>query len=197
MSSNYADHPVHDRLCFADRRLNDLRKLNKGDIAGALHRERQPLVQEFFFHLCGAIDFLAQEVNNLLNLGLGPEDVTVPMVCKELEKNGQNDTIGRVLSELHPRTRGQPLPADPYSEDGSHFRIILFRNFVSHIRHSPFLFCCGGPHDRSAHLFLDPRRPPDQRTPSRHEAFEELRLFLDLIRSKCDLVLKELGISVS
>jgi hypothetical protein len=73
-ASYYIDHPVHDRLCFAERRLNELRVLNSGDLSGAVPRERQSLIQEFFFHLCGAIDFLAQTVNEARQLGI-PEDI--------------------------------------------------------------------------------------------------------------------------
>jgi hypothetical protein len=197
VAHKYIDHPVHDRLYFADRRLNDLRSLNNGDFG--VPRERQPLLQEFFFHLCGAIDFLAQEVNNLRKLGLKQEEVSVSKVNQKLAGVNPKDPIISVFTRLHPATRKKPLPADPYSDEGSHFRIIIFRNFVSHIRHNPLNFRIGGPRDPSVHLFLDPRLPhvpKDQRTPSNREAFEELALFLDLVMSKCNLVLKELGIPV-
>jgi hypothetical protein len=198
MTPNYIDHPVHDRLCFAERRLNDLRSLNGGAIGGAPHRERQPLLQEFFFHLGGAIDFLAQEVNNLRGLALTDEKVSVSEVIGCLTKANATDPIIPILTRLHPTTRNKPLPADPYSDEGSHFRIMVFRNFVSHIRHNPLSFHLGGPRDRMACLFLDPRLPrvpTDQRKPSNRDVFEELALFLDLVTSKCNLVLKELGLA--
>jgi hypothetical protein len=202
MAHNYIAHPVHDRLYFAERRLNDLRTLNNGDLGGAPHRERQPLLQEFFFHLCGAIDFLAQEVNKVRRLGLDQEEVSVSEVCQKLAGTNPEDPIKSVLAQLHPTTRNKPLPNDPYSDEGSHFRIMLIRNFVSHIRHNPLNMnvYVGGPGAPSANLLLDPRLPhvpQDQRTPSNREVFEELALFLDLVMCKCDLVLKELGISVS
>ncbi len=196
--STYINHPVHDRLYFAARRLSDLRTLNHGDLAGASHRERQPLAQEIFFHLCGAIDFLAQEVNSVRKLGLDEEDVSVSSVCQELAKKYPTDPVGPLLSQLHPTTRNKPLPTDPYSEDGSLFRVLLLRNFVSHIRHNPFNFALSLPEgDRSAHLFLDPRephQPKDQRTPSKREAFDELVGFLELITSKCNRILTELTV---
>jgi hypothetical protein len=198
MPHTYIDHPVHDRLYFAERRLNDLRALNKGNIGGARHRERQPLLQEFFFHLCGAIDFLAQEVNNIRKLGLDREEVDVREVCQRL---APADPIKSFLDQLHPRTWKKDLPDDPYSEEGSHFRIILFRNFVSHTQHSPLSIqvYVGSSRASSATLFLDPRLPhvpQDQRTQSKREVLEELTFFLELVTSKCNLVLKELGITI-
>lgn len=205
MEHKYVDHPVHDRLHFAERRLNDLCTLNGGDFGGACHRERQPLLQEFFFHLCGAIDFLAQEVNVVLNLGLSQENVTVSEVCKTLSKRNPSHPIITFLTQLHPNTK-RPLLASPYSDEGSHYRIIVFRNFVSHIRHNPVsmnvsMNVVNGTSDPpSTNLFIDPRlphTPQDQRTPSNRSVIDELALFLELVISKCNLVLKELGISVS
>jgi hypothetical protein len=90
------------------------------------------------------------------------------------------------------------LPRDPYSEDGSHFRIMLFRHFVTHRGHNPFLFAIRPTSGvRSAHLFLDPRAPrtpKDLRCPSKHEALNELMIFLELVSAKCNRVLTELGI---
>jgi hypothetical protein len=195
-SKQYIDHPVHDRLYFAERRLNDLRSFSFGDLGAAAHRDRQSLVQEFFFHLCGAIDFLAQEVNSVRRLGISKENVSVASVRRKLTPN---DPIRSLLLELHPSTRKRPLPTDPYSEESSHFRIMLLRNFVSHIRHNPFSFCIsiGSDTSPSAHFFLDPRKhyvPQDRRTPSKREAIEEMITFLGVVRSKCDMVLKELQI---
>src|SRR5260370_815446 len=105
MTHAYIDHPVHDRLYFAERRLNDLRALNGGDLAGAPPRQRQAVLQEFFFHLCGAIDFLAQTVNEVWALGLDADDVTVSKVCAALGKKHPQRSTRAVLSELHPATR--------------------------------------------------------------------------------------------
>jgi hypothetical protein len=202
MPYKYVDHPVHDRLYFAERRLNDLRALKGGDFGGATHRERQPLLQEFFFHLCGAIDFLAQEVNIVRRVGLDQENVSVGGVLARLSESKPGDPIAQALVQLHPDTRRKSLPADPYSDEGSHYRIIVFRNFVSHIRHSPvnITVFVGSSKPSSAYLFLDPRlphTPKDLRTPSNRLVMDELALFLDLVFSKCNLVLRELGIPVS
>jgi hypothetical protein len=197
----YTDHAVHDRLYFAELRLVDLHTLNGGDFGGAPARERQALLQEFFFHLCGAIDFLAQEVNIIRHLALGEDNVNVSAVCRKLTRT---DPVLRLLTELHPRVRlyRDPVPPDLYSEEGAHYRITVFRNFVAHIRHNPVSInvFLGSPHASSAHLFLDPRLPHtpiETRTPSKRPVLDELDLFLALVRPKCDLALIELGIPTS
>jgi len=176
---------VNDRLFFARRRLAELMKLNGGDLAGAPLRERQQLIQEFLFHLVGAIEFLAQVVNHLKNLGIDVEDVDVKNVCNKLP-NGNR--IKRLLRQLHPRTRGKLLPQDPYSEEGCHSRIMLLRNRVCHHAHNPFFFRVGST-PRSS-LFIDPRNPA--LGGSEKPAIEELDHFLELVNDKCQQVLKQL-----
>jgi hypothetical protein len=181
----YIDHPVEDRLFVAEKRLRELEALNGGSLAGASHRDRQALVQEFFFHLTGAIEFLAQEINLKKSLGLLEHQVTPKSVAELLDAA---DPIRKVLLELHPDTKGQ-LPADPYSEDGSHFRIIVFRNFVTHIRHNPFFFRLGS--FPAASLRLDPRLPADHPggNGSIRPVFEDLELFHQLVLQKCRIAL--------
>jgi hypothetical protein len=62
------DHGVNDSLLFARKRLDELKKLNGGHLGGANHRDRQPLIQEFFFHLVGAIDKLIWQRLNMFIL---------------------------------------------------------------------------------------------------------------------------------
>jgi hypothetical protein len=69
---------VLERLAFARTRKEQLIGLNGGDLRGADPHYRQQLVQEFFFHLGGAIDVLAQLVNEARNLGL--EDAASPTI---------------------------------------------------------------------------------------------------------------------
>jgi len=176
---------VNDRLFFARQRLEELEGLNSGDLAGAPFRERQQLIQEFLFHLVGAIEFLAQVVNNLKDLGIDVENVNVKNVYNELPEGNR---IRELLRQLHPRTRGRPLPQDPYSEEGYHFRIILLRNRVCHQAHNPFFFRVGSP-PRSS-LFLDPRSPA--LGGSEKPAFEELEHFWKLVNDKCQQVLGQL-----
>ncbi len=170
------------RLLFAARRLNDLRALKGGDLARVQPAERQQPLQEFFFHLVGAINLLAQHINAARKLGLGPEDVTVDAVCKKLD---DDDPVRKLLEALHPRTQGKKLPADAYSEEGSHFRILLMRNHVSHQKDSPFFFRQGS--EPRSSLELDPRRP--HLGGSNRAVLCELKLFHELVSTKCDKIL--------
>ena len=175
--------PSKGRLLFAARRLNDLRALKGGDLARVQPAERQQPLQEFFFHLVGAINLLAQHINAARELGLGPEDVTVDAVCKKL---GDDDPVRKLLKALHPRTRGKKLPADAYSEEGSHFRILLLRNYVSHQRDSPFFFRQGS--EPRSSLELDPRC--GRLGGSKRAALCELQLFHELVSKKCTQILE-------
>jgi hypothetical protein len=90
---------VNDRLLFAHRRLKDLEKLtrNNEDLSGADPKERQQLIQEFFFHLLGAIEFLTQVVNTSKSIGIDMEKVTINQVCDKLNKEDRNDPIKTIL----------------------------------------------------------------------------------------------------
>ena len=176
------DEAVNDRLFFAQRRLRELERLNNGDIAGANPRDRQQLIQEFFFHLVGAIEFLVQVINNSLRLGIPMENVNARNVHDRLSSS---DPIKPLLAELYPRTRGTPLPLNPYSDEGSHFRILVLRHWVCHYGHNPFFFRIGST-PRSS-LFLDPR---DQTlNGSQRPAIDELNHFWELINSKCQQII--------
>ena len=74
---------VNNSISFAYRRLEDLKNL--GDLSGADWEERQILIQEFFFHLVGAIEILAQAINKQENLGLDPSEVSVGSVINRLD----------------------------------------------------------------------------------------------------------------
>jgi hypothetical protein len=55
---------VRTRLSYARSRSADLLALNDGDLPGAAGDLRQQLTQEILFHLAGAIEFVAQLVND-------------------------------------------------------------------------------------------------------------------------------------
>jgi hypothetical protein len=180
---------VIDRLDFAKRRLADLEELarNGEDLSGADTKERQQLIQEFFFNLVGAIEFLAQAVNTSKTLEINTEEVTIPKVCNKLKAD---DPIKSILKMLHPKTRGIPLPNDPYSEEGCHFRIFVYRNRVCHHGHNPFHFrvYIGGPNEEpSTSLVLDPRKR--SLGASKESAISELNHFYKLVYDKCQNVL--------
>ena len=173
---------VRNRLLFAKQRLDDLSKLGGGDFSIVPEIERQQPIQEFFFHLVGAIEFLAQTINDARRLGIDEEDVTPDRVCKKLS-NG--DPIRAIISQLYPKTRRQPLPKDPYSEEGTLFRVILFRNRVCHHGRNPFHFRRGS--EPPCSLFLDPRDRQDKG--SCKPAIEELKLFWSVVNNRCEQIL--------
>lgn len=179
---------VTDRLIFAKRRLTDLEGLarNGEDLGGADPDERQQLIQEFFFHIGGAIEFLAQLVNTSKALGIAVEEVSVPKVCGKID----NIDLKKILGELHPKTRGELLPTDPYSEDGCHFRILRYRNRVCHHGHNPFHFrvYLGSSNLKPpTSLYLDPIN--QSLGSSDKSAIEELNRFYDLVEYKCQRIL--------
>ena len=174
---------VRNRLLFAKQRLDELNRLGGGNFGIVSEAERQQPLQEFFFHLVGAIDFLAQTINDARKLGLQEEDVTPGKICKKLP---EGDRTRAMFGQLHPETRRTPLPADPYSEEGSLFRIILFRNRVCHHGRNPFHFRMGS--EPPCSLFLDPRNRQEKEG-SCKPAAEELTLFWQLVNAKCEQIL--------
>jgi hypothetical protein len=202
---------VRERLGFARRRKEELILLNDGDLPGADPHHRQQLVQEFFFHLVGAIEVLAQLVNEARNLRLDVEDASAPRVIQALP---QVDRLRVALEALYANTRRKPVPSDPYSDEGVIFRIWNYRNQVTHRRRQPFQLNVGigtvidfGPglrgrwrefrHRRhpdpdtlapasSAHLTVDPRDPPGVRTASMYSIPDEFERMLELIATRCE-----------
>lgn len=176
---------VRNRLEFAKRRLDELSRMKGGDFGIVPEEERQQPLQEFFFHLVGAIEFLAQTINDARKLGVHEEDVNPRTICEKLPKG---DTLMTTLSHLHPQTRHKPLPKDPYSEEGSHFRIMLLRNRVCHHGRNPFHFRQGS--EPPCSLFLDPR-DRQEKEGSCKPATEELALFWQLVNDKCEHILHD------
>ena len=178
---------VKDSLLFAHRRLDELKTLNSGNLEGAKPEDRKMLIQEFFFHLVGAIEILVQVINEQRTLGLDPERVTVRTVSCRL---ATADPIKSLLNQLYPTTRSSdqrwlPLPRDPYSEEGSHFRIVVFNHWVSHCGVNPLRFRSGA--EPNASLVLDPRNPSAGN--SNLAAIDELEKFWSLVNDKCPRII--------
>ncbi len=133
----------------------------------------------------GAIDALAQCINDARGLGIDSEDVSVPAVIKALPTG---DPIAKEVSALYVRTRGASVPPDPYTEDALLFRAYNYRHQVTHRGSNPFLFRVGSLPLASFHL--DPR--DGTRGHSEKAAQEEMRLMKDLVSCRCDLVLAHL-----
>jgi hypothetical protein len=170
------------RLDFAEKRLHELVSLNDGDLPGADVDSRQQLIQEFFFHLIGAIEFTAQLVNDKLHLVNDPEKVSIGSVSRGLQPG---NPLKPKLSALYAYTKGAPLPADPYSDDGYIFRLWNYRHQVAHRGGNAFYFRIGS--EPRTSLFLDPRHTDIG--PSEKSAQEELYKIFQLVKSGCGEVL--------
>jgi hypothetical protein len=128
---------------------------------------------------------MAQLVNEVRGLGIDSESVSVYAVAQQLPTT---DPIQSVMISLHARTRRQPLPPDPYNDEGYVFRILNYRHQVTHRRRHPLLFRAGSSPPVS--LFLDPRDPG--RVPSKKSIQEEMKYMAELVRRKCEEVLARL-----
>jgi hypothetical protein len=183
------DHGFVDSLAFARKRLDQLRILNGGDLAGASHEYRQPLIQEFFFHLVGAIDKLMHVVNESRLLAIPTCQVTAKKVFNKL---GPNDQLRPLIEALHPETQHSgawlPLPQNQYSDNWHHFRIMVFRHWINHCGENPFAMRVGSQPRIS--LFIDPRDPA--LGGSKLAALDELGIFWHLVNSKCYTILNML-----
>lgn len=174
---------VLGRIDFAENRLRQLLALNGGDLAGANVNEKQQLIEEFFFHLAASTEMLAQLVNEKRSLGVGAEDVSARGAAVRLN---QTDPVRTRLEMLAPKTKGQPLPADPYNDEGYIFRIVNYRNQVAHRGHSPFFYRLGDA--PPVCLFLDPRT--SRLGSSKKSIQDELAYMLKLIRGQSADIIK-------
>jgi hypothetical protein len=203
---------VRERLGFARVKRDELVVLNDGDLPSADAQYRQQLVQEFFFHLVGAIEVLSQHVNEARALGL---DVEVASASKVKAALPAGDPLRQAITDLYVNTQpGRSVPADLYSDEGVMYRIWNYRHQVTHRRRQPFQFNIelGLAVDygtalrgrwrewkagrqprpepgRSAHFILDPREPPGTRAPSSESVPNELDRMLELVSVRCEAAL--------
>jgi hypothetical protein len=181
-----APESIRQKLGFARARLADLEALIAENRLGAEADARQQLTQEFFFHLVGATEYLAQLVNERRSLKLRPEDVVVHKVAKEIEKQDPSDLLLVPLKGLSANTR-KPFPADPYAEEGLIYRTINYRHEVAHRNTNPFHFeMNAGPF-----FYLDPRDPG--RGKSTRPVDVDLRSMFSVVNERCCRVLEILG----
>jgi hypothetical protein len=180
---------VEARLRSAQLRLDELLQPRfVGDAGPRLSEldgeERLRLAQEFFFHLVGSVDVLAQVINVARGLGLPSDDVTLHAVASNLSST---DPLRRALDDLDQPTRTRkhgnlPVPPNPYGDRGLIFRAVLYRHSVTHRHVSPFNFVIGGPQS-TVHLLLDPRQLSVD--PSKQDAAMELRAMATAIGRAC------------
>jgi hypothetical protein len=171
--------PVQERLDSAQTQLTDFLALAAGKLSAADVHERQRLIQEFFFHLLGATDFLAQYINEARVLGLDFEDVSMGDVHQILPVS---DSLGVALRALYARTRRMRLPSDPYSDDALVFRAYNYRHLVTHRRSFPFIFRVGAAPPAS--LILDPRLASIESNQSVEPHDRELKKILAVVTNR-------------
>lgn len=154
---------VRRRLGFARHRLEDLLNYSGGDLSRDPSKIRLQLLQEFFFHLIGARDVVAQLINERHELKIAPEDVSIAKVLKRLNRD---TLIKQQVALLTIDPRREPFPSDPYSEAGYIYRAINYRNQVTHRHRNPLCFIFNihidavteiAKEETTVHLHLDPR----------------------------------------
>ncbi len=181
---------VNQKLQFSKKRLNELENLIANNQLAADPNARHQLTQEFFFHLLGATDYLAQLVNERLLLGLKSEQVAVHKVVDELLRQKKSNNLISELQCLCADTKKNPLPQDPYSDEGLIYRAINYRNEVVHRAINPFHFVLSaGP--KVAYFLLDPRNHSLGK--SKRSVDVELEAMYDLVNTKCQNCLTILG----
>ncbi len=174
---------ARDRIVSAKRRLAELLALRER--FSALPQERQQLTQEFFFHTVGAIEMVAQLVNQGRALGR-PADMVTPVSV--VEALPAADPIAPILTRLYANPKKDPIPADPYSDAGYVWRLWNYRHQVSHRGRNPFLFREG--ELPSVSLMIDPRNPATGH--STKSVQEELHRMLVLVERQCEAILEKL-----
>lgn len=177
------EHAVWARLESADARAQGLVALTPSDSADLRHR----LAQEFFFHLGGAVEFMAQLAAERRGVG-SPDTVTMATVADRL----RGDPLEAPLRALYTNPRREPFPSDPYSDTGRLWRIYNYRHQVTHRGANPFLFKqflgdaalstaeIPPPQNPTAHFLLDPLDPAAG--PSNETLATDTAEMVDLIR---------------
>ncbi len=181
---------VYQKLEFAKLRLNDLKTLIANNQLAADPNARHQITQEFFFHLLGSTEYLAQLINENRELGFNSNEVAVFKIVKELKRLNPTDGVITHLQCLCADTKREPFPEDPYSDDGLIYRIINYRNEVVHRGMNPFHFkMSAGP--RAAFFWLDPRN--HSLGQSQYTVVEELFNMYSFVEKKCCNALAVIG----
>ncbi len=177
---------VRNRFRSAERKLQ---RADAERLAGLQEWEREEVLQEFFFHLVGAIDWLAQLVNEARKLGIDVEDVSTRKVIDALLPG---DAIKSSLEGLYVNTRVEPIPDDAYSDEGYMWRIYNHRHQVTHRGVNAFVFdlALGAEELQAAHLRINPL--DESKGNSEGNVQQEMRKMLNLVKGKCEAILATL-----
>lgn len=144
------------KLLFARKRLDEIAHLVSSSTISVDADLRQQLAQEFFFHLLGSVEYLAQLINKNLNLGLNASEVSAHKVSRKLKNITPNNPLIPILDSLSADTKREPFPTNPFSDRGYIYRLINYRNEVVHRNSNPYHFSLhSGP--AFAEFWLDPR----------------------------------------
>lgn len=176
-----ANQSVIDKLTFARRRLADLSELVSGGTFASNDTLRQQLMQEFLWHAVGATEYAAQRVNAVRGLRESPVDVRVWKVARLATQRDATDPVVPHLQALAADVT-KAFPTDPWSAAGLMYRLINYRNEVTHRNTNPFHFkMSSGP--ATATLFLDPRDP--SLGTSKAAALDELQQMFSHVEQHC------------
>jgi hypothetical protein len=190
---NYEE--IKEKINFAKKRYDDLCLLNDGDLPGANPSERQMLAQEFFVHLVGSIDYLFQRINEVEDLGLDKDDVTIFKILRKLDNK---KPLYKELSSLYCNPKKEPnlINDGGYSfcnsEKGLIYRLWNYRHQVVHRGRQAFYITMpvGSTTSvkRGANLVLDPRSKPP--VGSNRTVQTDLMEMLNLVNSKFEKIHK-------
>jgi hypothetical protein len=176
------EQSVLARLHSARVRAHDLIALTPSDSAELRHR----LAQEFFFHLGGTVEFMAQLAAERRGVGM-PDEITMATVADRLV----GDPLEAPLRALYINPRRQPFPADPYDDCGYLWRFYNYRHQVTHRGANPFHFnmyiadaglstaTATPPQSPTTHFLLDPL--DSSRGASRETISDDMGNMIDLI----------------
>jgi hypothetical protein len=177
---------VRQRFRFARRRLGDIHDLNGGNFAGASAEDKHQLVQEFFFHLGAGLELAAQFVNAELRLGISPDKVSMVGVIEAIPTG---HPVLESVKALYATPRRQPMPGDPYSEDGIVWRAYNYRHQVTHRSRNPFLYRSSTGYGAS--FLLDPRK--DSAEASILTIHEDMRRMLEVFGARFEKLVQSLS----
>ena len=177
---------VYQKLEFAKNRLKDIEKLIANNQLASDPNARHQITQEFFFHLHGSTEYLAQLVNERRGFGIDTDDVFVYKIVRELKRQDSTDALIPHLQCLYVNTKREPFPEEPYSEEGLIYRIINYRNEIVHRNMNPFHFRMSAG-SKVAFFWLDPRN--HSLGQSAHAVDEDLFKMYSLVDQKCRNIL--------
>jgi hypothetical protein len=173
---------VNQKLEFAKNRLTAFEALISNNELSTDPNVRPKIIQEFFFHLHGATEYLAQLVNERLSLGLNSDHLALHKIVKKLSKQGKSNSLVSELQCLCADTKRNPLPQTAYSNSGLIYRMVNYRNEVVHKAMNPFHFVLSEPN--TAYFWLDPRR--NHSLGKSEEVVDvELKAMYELVKTKC------------